>query len=147
MNAYLASGFSAEIQARELSDPESTFLIASVDGVVAGYARVRIGDAPACVAGERPAEIVRLYADAPWIGRGAGSALMDACLATARAGGCDVVWLAVWERNPRAIAFYAKCGFSAVGGQDFAVGHDIQRDVVMARSTALAPLHRVATSG
>jgi diamine N-acetyltransferase len=41
------------------------------------------------------------------------------------------LWLGVWERNPRAIAFYAKSGFSEVGIHDFLVGTDRQTDRVL----------------
>lgn len=134
MSEYLSAAFSHEVQTRELADPTSDFLIARVDGHVAGYARIRTGDAPACVSGARPMEIVRIYSDTPWIGKGVGPALMEACLAEAAARECDVVWLSVWEKNPRAIAFYSKWLFAPVGSQDFALGSDLQHDVVMARS-------------
>ncbi len=134
MSAYLGAAFSPEIQAEELADPASTFLIAEIDGVAAGYARLRSGDAPTDVQGIVPLEIVRFYADRPWIGAGVGQVLMAECLNMAAAlPGCDAVWLAVWERNLRAIAFYSKSGFVAVGEQEFVVGSDIQHDLVMAR--------------
>jgi diamine N-acetyltransferase len=134
MRAYLASAFGPEIQARELSDPSTAFLIAEVDRVPAGYARVRRGAAPGCIPGQSPLETVRFYADAPWIGKGVGAALMTACLGEAVRGGCDAVWLDVWERNPRAIAFYVKWGFSVVGDAEFLLGDDVQHDLLMARS-------------
>lgn len=133
MAAYLASAFGPEVQARELTDPASTFLVARVGDEPAGYARLRMGEPPACVIGERVIEIVRLYADAQWIGKGVGSALMQACLGAAADRGCDVIWLDVWDRNPRAIAFYAKWGFAVVGEQDFVLGDDVQHDLLMAR--------------
>lgn len=135
MVAYLEHAFHAEIQAREIADPMSRFLICDVDGNPAGYARLRLGSAPACVTGTRPVEIVRFYADSPWIGKGVGAALMTACLDQAAELGSDVIWLGVWERNPRAIAFYTKWGFAVVGEQEFALGDDVQHDVLMARST------------
>jgi RimJ/RimL family protein N-acetyltransferase len=46
-----------------------------------------------------------------------------------------VVWLGVWERNPRAIAFYKKFGFLEVGVHVFPLGFDPQRDIVMSRPT------------
>jgi diamine N-acetyltransferase len=46
--------------------------------------------------------------------------------------GCDVAWLGVWEKNPRAIAFYRKLGFSEVGEHAFQLGTDSHRDVIMA---------------
>ena len=46
------------------------------------------------------------------------------------------VWLGVWERNPRAIAFYSKMGFTQVGNHAFYVGPDCQTDRVF-----VAPVH------
>jgi ribosomal protein S18 acetylase RimI-like enzyme len=40
----------------------------------------------------------------------------------------------VWEKNPRAIAFYEKKGFRKVGRQTFLLGKDVQHDLVMALS-------------
>ena len=56
---------------------------------------------------------------------------MDAVRASARASGARVLWLGVWEHNPRAIAFYRKCGYIAVGSKTFDVGGDLQTDRVM----------------
>ena len=36
------------------------------------------------------------------------------------------------ERNPRATAFYRKCGFSVVGDHVFMLGQDQQRDLILA---------------
>ena len=134
MAAYLAAAFGNDVQTREIADAASAFLIAQVDGVTAGYARLRRGHAPPCVFGMRPVEIARFYADAPWIGAGIGAALMTACLAEAAALGCDVIWVDVWQRNARAIAFYAKWGFAVHGGQEFVLGEDVQHDLLMARA-------------
>jgi diamine N-acetyltransferase len=134
MDLYLATAFTPEVQARELSDEGSLFLIARVDGAPAGYTRLRFGDAPACVGGVRPVELARFYADLPWIGHGVGQALMEAAFAVASARGCDVVWLDVWEKNPRAIRFYSKWGFAVVGEQTFLLGTDVQNDLLMARA-------------
>ena len=134
MTAYLKGAFGPDLQAAELADPASEFLIAEVDGVPAGYVRLRRGPAPPEVAGGRPMEVVRCYADAPWIGRGVGSRLMEASLARASEWACDVVWLDVYERNPVAIAFYERWGFSVVGRQSFLLGEDVQDDLVMARA-------------
>jgi diamine N-acetyltransferase len=133
MAAYLARAFSPEQQAGELAVPGSRFLIVESEGVPAGYARTVLGPAPAEVRGRRPMEIVRFYARKSWIGRGVGPFLMRACLVEAQREGCDVVWLSVWEKNPRGIAFYRKWGFREVGSRAFQLGDDRQRDLVMAR--------------
>jgi ribosomal protein S18 acetylase RimI-like enzyme len=82
----------------------------------------------------RPLEIVRIYACQEWLGRGVGPMLMQACLDEARQRGCDALWLDVWERNPRAIAFYRKWGFKVVGTQGFQLGSDMQTDLLMQRA-------------
>jgi GNAT superfamily N-acetyltransferase len=139
MAAYLAGTFGPDRQAAELADPASRFLLAELDGETAGYARLRFGAAPAVVRGARPIEIARLYARRRWIGCGVGATLIQACLAEAERTGCDCVWLDVWERNPRAIAFYAKWGFAVVGEQTFPLGSDLQRDLLMMRSIGGSP--------
>ncbi len=115
--AYLALTFSPEAKSGALADPQAIVLIAEVHDSAAAYARLRFGYSPVCVGGGAPMEIARFYADAPWVGRGVGKALMKSCLELARDEGCDVVWLDVWEKNRRAIAFYAKWGFEVVGSQ------------------------------
>lgn len=133
MRAYLESSFSREKVAAEVADPASMHLIAEVDGVAAGYARLRSGAGPAEVGGQRPVELVRLYVDAVHHGGGVGAALMEASLGAAVVAGHDVMYLGVWENNPRAIAFYTKWGFERVGEQVFVLGDDEQTDWLMRR--------------
>jgi GNAT superfamily N-acetyltransferase len=137
MSAYLENSFSPEIQARELADADSKFLIIELDDATVGYAQVSFGHAPAAVPSQKPMEIVRIYARKKWIGKGVGAQLMKACLREAEQAGCDMVWLGVWERNPRAIAFYRKWGFEQVGTQTFQLGDDLQNDWVMARRSGI----------
>lgn len=133
MAEYLESAFSPEIQARELADPASVFLIADLEGETVGYARLVEGYVPPEVTGQHPIELARIYARKRWIGHGVGTALMQACLDLARGRGADTVWLGVWEKNPRAITFYQKWGFMMVGTQTFQLGDDPQTDWVMQR--------------
>ncbi len=133
MAQYLASAFGPAIQAAELADEQSIFLLAEAGGTAAGYARLKLGDAPPCVSGVRPVEIARFYADAPWIGHGVGATLMRVCFEIALDRSCDTIWLDVWERNLRAIAFYEKWGFAVVGSQIFPLGDDMQNDLLMSR--------------
>jgi ribosomal protein S18 acetylase RimI-like enzyme len=133
MAVYLAASFSPPKQAQALADPASRFLSAEIDGAVVGYAQVKCAPAPQAVAGRTAMEIARFYVRKPWIGKGIGVQLMEACLTEARREGCGAVWLGVWERNARAIAFYRKAGFTEVGIQVFQLGEDLQRDLIMVR--------------
>jgi diamine N-acetyltransferase len=136
MQVYLKASFAPAIQAAELADAATVFLIAEVGGQAAGYARLRESRPSAELDAARPIELVRFYARTPWIGRGIGAALMEASFQEATARGCDVMWLGVWERNQRAIAFYRKWGFLEFGTHGFMLGKDLQQDILMARGVA-----------
>jgi ribosomal protein S18 acetylase RimI-like enzyme len=133
MELYIRRSFSPDIQAAEIADPYSRFLIAEADGFPVGYVRLRKGAPPAPIELERPIEINRIYARTSWIGRKVGATLMTACLSEAAATARATIWLAVWEKNVRAIGFYRKWQFVDVGSQPFLLGNDVQNDLIMVR--------------
>lgn len=133
MEHYVTGHFGLAQQAAELRDPAITTLVAEVDGRAAGYVQLARGEPPPPVTGPAPLEVVRFYVDRPWHGQGVAQTLMAATVAAARAAGARTLWLGVWERNPRAIAFYRKSGFADAGTQTFVLGTDHQRDFVLAR--------------
>jgi len=133
MDAYCAATYAVERQRREMAEPERVTLLAEMEGRLVGYAQLRDGPAPSCVAGADPIEVLRFYVDRRWHGQGIARTLMAETLARARALGRRTVYLAVWERNARAIAFYRKVGFREVGAQPFQLGKDVQTDQVMVR--------------
>ncbi len=130
---YVAAAFGTVQQQRELDDPLCTYLLAHDDGAIVAYALLRAGSRSAFVHDERQMELQRFYVDHRYHGRRLSHQLMQACTATAGAAGARMLWLGVWERNARAIAFYEKCGFAVVGHQHFLLGTDRQHDRVMVR--------------
>jgi ribosomal protein S18 acetylase RimI-like enzyme len=130
MANYLASAYGVRQQSAELEDPDVVTLLAFRGDRLVGYAQVRRRPPPACVVAERPIELRRFYIDRAEHGRGVARALMDEAHRAVRALGGQHVWLGVWERNARAIAFYRKRGFVRVGSHDFYVGSDRQTDDV-----------------
>jgi ribosomal protein S18 acetylase RimI-like enzyme len=135
MDLHCRATYGEAIQAAEISDPDRTTLLCEEDGRLIGFAQLRWAGAPDCVSALAPGEIQRLYVAPDRHGQGVAQELMSACMEAMRARGSDVVWLGVWERNPRAISFYRKSGFVEVGDHVFPVGNDPQRDIVMARPT------------
>ena len=137
MDHYLAHSFGEARQRAELEDSGARVLIATgLDSEIIGYVHLRLGAPPPAASSApagRAAEIARLYADRRVHGRGLGAALMHAAVTTALEWGAELLWLGVWEENPRAIAFYAKHGFIDVGEQEFQLGADLQHDRIMAR--------------
>jgi diamine N-acetyltransferase len=131
MAAYLAKSFSPEIQLNELQDPATTCFIAEIENQAVGFVRLISGDAPDCIPGQNPIELVRIYAGKDWIGHGIGARLMEHSIQFAKENKHDAIWLDVWSKNPRAIRFYEKWGFAVVGEQDFILGSDTQHDYLM----------------
>jgi len=134
MAIYLAEAFSLEQISGEVAAAANLFLIAEIDEQPAGYAKLVTGAAPEMVKAKNAVELERIYALKTWIGQGVGAALMQSCLEEARGKGHDAIWLGVWERNTRAIAFYEKWGFAKAGTKVFQLGDDPQTDFVMVRS-------------
>lgn len=138
MASYVAGAFTPQRQAAEIEDSASTVLLAesatSSGSELIGYVHLVSGPAPRGVQGPAPLELKRLYVARAWHGRGVAQALMEAALDAAKARGAQTLWLGVWERNPRAAAFYRKYGFTRVGEHTFVLGADAQTDWLLARS-------------
>ena len=134
MALHLAAAYGTPQQWRELADPDITTLLVEFDGHLTGYAQVRSGVTPECVKGESPVEVWRFYIAQPWHGRGLAQALMHKVDLEAWRRGARTLWLGVWERNARAIAFYQKSGFVEVGSHVFMVGTDAQIDRILVRA-------------
>jgi diamine N-acetyltransferase len=132
MDAYCAIAYALHRQRYELVDPARVTLLAEHDGQLAGYAQLLDGPAPACVLGPAPIELLRFYVGRPWQGRGLARALMAEAIGAAERRQARTLYLGVWERNRRAIAFYTKEGFRDVGSRPFVLGTDEQTDRVMA---------------
>lgn len=139
MADYVRRSFSPAIQAAELAQPGSVFILLEIEGQPAGYARLQDGSTDAALdsspawAGLRAAELVRIYLLQAFTGHRLGDALMHACLDKAREMGVQLLWLGVWEHNPRAIAFYKRWGFEQAGTHAFQLGDEQQTDYIMAR--------------
>ncbi len=137
MALHLAGAYGVDQQTRELASRDITTLLVEEGGDAIAYAQIRADHVPDCVTGPNPIELWRFYVDRAWHGRGVAQALMERVKAAAIERGAATLWLGVWEKNERARAFYAKCGFADAGQHIFLFGTDPQTDFVMA-----APLVR-----
>lgn len=131
LNHYMRQAFNVEQITAELDEERNVFLIAELEGEAAGYAKIVLDNVEPGITAERPVELSRLYSHQKHLGQGIGQALMDACFERARGEGRDVMWLGVWEYNPRAQRFYEKNGFRVVGKHVFQLGEDPQTDLLM----------------
>lgn len=135
MASYMDVAFSPDVQRRETTGASRACWIGEdAEGKIGAYLLMRTGKDEPCVTGPNPVEIERFYVDFPWHGTGVAQAMMTLAMDSARAMGGETLWLGVWERNPRAIKFYSKLGFTDVGEHEFVLGTDVQTDRIMSRA-------------
>ena len=153
MDAFTAQVYGEAQQLREILDPAGVTLVVEDDGTNGTHGTYRTNGThppmspigpigPILIAFTQlrrtqsswgDVEISRFYVDRRYHGQGIAQRLMAAAYNAAKELGGETIWLGVWERNPRGIAFYKKCGFVDVGAHPFLVGSDLQTDRVMAR--------------
>jgi ribosomal protein S18 acetylase RimI-like enzyme len=138
MAEHMARSYGPSIQMAELLDTNIRTLLAETACEALAYTQIRpqseLLRPPACVGDPEACEIWRFYVDQRWHGQGVAQRLMGAAIDEVRAEGAKTVWLGVWEHNPRAIAFYRKCGFALVGDHEFMFADERQTDLVMSRT-------------
>lgn len=134
LQAHLNTNYGPEQQAAELADPNVLTILVRVSGVLTAYAQVRRSAPPTCVTQASPIELHRFYVDSKAHGTGLASALMREVHRAAHEFEGRHIWLGVWERNSRAIAFYRKMNFVDIGSQFYMVGPDRQLDRVLIAS-------------
>jgi diamine N-acetyltransferase len=131
MRAHLSKAFGIAQQTQELVNPDMVTLLGFHDSTPIAFAQVKRQAPPAGIHIDAPVEVHRFYVDRSAHGKGVAQQLMGAVHTVAREFGGQTLWLGVWERNPRAIAFYRKFGFIDCGSHDFYVGQDRQTDRVL----------------
>lgn len=129
--AYIDLAFDPHTIEEQLRTRGSEFYFAGADDTPLGYLKLNTGAAQTDSVPGKTLEIERIYLAGEAQGRGLGNALLEFALERARALGCEAVWLGVWERNHRAIAFYTKRGFVPFGTHAFVIGDDRQTDILM----------------
>lgn len=88
------------------------FLVAEVDGAVAGYAyAAQFRDRPAYAEAAEDS----IYVAPERIGSGVGSALLPALLAASYDAGFRQMIAVIGDNEPASIALHARCGFVRVG--------------------------------
>ena len=134
LEEHLSNNYGVEQQSSELADPDVVTVLARSDIGLMGYAQIRRNAPPDCVTVEDSVELHRFYLDLRMQGSGLAALLMQEVRKVAGEFGAGHLWLDVWERNPRGIAFYKKVGFEDVGSKIYMVGPDAQKDRVLVAS-------------
>ena len=139
VDEYADANFTAAKVEAWFHRPCARTLLASVGGTPVGYAHVRNAKVPACVADRKAVELSRLYLLASAQGTGVGAALIAAAIREIAALGGNTVWLGAYDRNVKALAFYARRGFVQVGTHEFEFGGQVYADPVLTRPVTAGP--------
>ncbi len=131
MNRYLEDSFNEHQVRTELSNPDSLFFIAWDDEDPVGYLKLNSGGAQTEKQDHSALEIERIYVKSSHHGKTVGQLLYEKAIKIAKQQRTSYIWLGVWEKNPRAIRFYEKNGFTAFDKHIFKVGDDEQMDIMM----------------
>ncbi|HLG04289.1 MAG TPA: GNAT family N-acetyltransferase [Bacteroidia bacterium] len=132
MEAYVEANFSEKSLQRQIGKEKNKFLLALNGNELAAYAKLSLNPAEHLNA-KNPLEIARLYTSAALIGKGIGKRMMEEILTYARGANIDLIWLGVWQKNLKAVAFYQREGFEIAGTTAFTLGNDVQEDFVMTK--------------
>jgi hypothetical protein len=131
MRDYNESHFATHQILAEIEDKNSIMYVAIIDSEIIGYAKLKSSETPKELDNSTGIEIERLYVKKEFHNKKAGLALMNTCIEKAKEKNVDLIWLGVWEQNPRAINFYTKIGFEKFGQHIFQLGDDAQIDYLM----------------
>ncbi|MBK6931711.1 MAG: GNAT family N-acetyltransferase [Saprospirales bacterium] len=127
--AYCLDAFALKKIQEEMQAPGAEFYFAFLGETLAAYLKLRINHSPAH--GElrgSALQLERIYVDAARQSRGLGADLLDFVEQRARDTGASWVWLSVWQKAPRSLAFYERNGYDIFGVETFWVGNDPQPD-------------------
>ena len=133
---YCNAAYGATQQDAELRRTDSVVLLAEASGERLGFCwvvREPAAARPRCITDAHAIHLSRIYVSPEAQGRGIGALLLDGAVTEARGFGGETLYLAVWEKNPRAIAFYERHHFAEVGRDGFPTDPDPACDLVMAR--------------
>ncbi|MFD1705611.1 GNAT family N-acetyltransferase [Siminovitchia sediminis] len=134
LNTYLERAFNIQQMGKELSNLSSEFYFVYYHDEVAGYVKVNMNDAQSEHMGDEFLEIERIYIKSSFQRLGLGKRLLKHAMKLAKEYGKKKIWLGVWEKNERAIAFYKEMGFVQTGTHSFYMGDEQQTDFIMVKT-------------
>ena len=130
MDLFLNECFNIKAIETELLDKNISYYRASLNENLVGYVKIRVGGHPD-FNNAKALEIARIYVYETYHGQKVGASLMQFVMDFAKKNKFEVLWLGVWENNPKAIKFYERRGFEVFGNHIFRLGKDEQNDLLM----------------
>jgi ribosomal protein S18 acetylase RimI-like enzyme len=125
-----------------LKTPDYRLWLAEVEGgAPVGYAVLGPSDLPIPTT-VQDLELKRIYLLHRFEGMGVGRRLMETAVEAAMTAGARRLLLGVYDENHRALAFYARQGFTEAGRKAFIIGSTTYDDLVLGRPLQTGPKAR-----
>jgi ribosomal protein S18 acetylase RimI-like enzyme len=131
LKEYIESAFNTNKMYEELLNENSVFYILYDDKIPVGYLKLNEGEGQSDIKDYNSLEIERIYVVKEFQGMGIGKILLDKAIEFALDRKKDYIWLGVWEKNEKALAFYKKNNFIKISQHSFFMGDDEQLDYIM----------------
>ena len=131
MQKYVSENLSIEQLSKELNTKGSSFYFLKLNSDIIGYLKINTGKAQTELKNDISLEIERIYIKHEFHGKNIGKQLLDKAIEIAKEHHYQYIWLAVWELNLKAIAFYKKHNFVEFDKHIFKLGDDEQIDLMM----------------
>lgn len=133
ISAYNANAYNFEVIKQNLKKPDVLYFVAYNMYKEVGYIKL-IKNAKAPNVAQGVMELEKIYVLPEFWGTGAGDALMNKAIDVTRECGFNKLYLGVWQKNERAIAFYKKFGFEVCGTRTFQLGKTLCDDFLMIKA-------------
>ncbi len=131
MNEYVAKNFNRHALNRELVNENIIYFgIENENNLLSAYAKFVLGKNSNGQKKSTCAELARIYVDKKYFGKGQGKILLEFCANFLKENNISSIWLGVWQKNKKAIAFYERMGFKKKGTTTFLLGTDLQDDFI-----------------
>jgi len=133
LQRYVAQTFSETAVLADLANANHTYFVAVQADQLIGFSQLTNTPVPSCVVRTPAIELARFYVASEQQGRGVAGVLLETTQAAAWQSSYRALWLCVWEKNARALAFYQKWGFAPVGKHDIVVEETIFQDHILVK--------------
>ena len=130
---YLNATFSVSKIRKSLTKPENVYWIAFAQELPMGYAKLKLDSTSEFIALPKSCQLQKIYVLKDFLAMRVGSKLQYQVLQMAKEKGSSVIWLSVLNENNRAISFYNRNGFEAIGQHDFQIGKEQFEFTVMSK--------------
>ncbi|MGO4705114.1 GNAT family N-acetyltransferase [Microvirga sp. 2MCAF38] len=137
LSDYVLAEFTPEKIAASISNEKQVLIVYEENVHLLGYLRLAL-DSPCPNDPATRVEIVRLYVQEHFIGRGIGSALLKNALTYCDKNGSTGVWLAVNHENTHALRFYEQHRFLRSGSTFFHLENERHENFILYKPISLS---------